>query len=120
MARGRFSDSRVHGWLAELATCYVSLHFDNPDTAGAYASEVFGGSYVRCKTTFSIPSNRATWNTSLISFTGLPACTLTHMGIWDAAYNGNFWGGFELDPNIRCLPGSRFDRGLQQFALSFA
>ena len=37
------TDFVVEEWLRDITTdVWMSLHFDNPDLAGAYASEVFG------------------------------------------------------------------------------
>lgn len=116
---GRFSDYRVEKWLRELQTCYLALHFDNPDVAGAYSSEIFGGSYVRCQTSFSDPANRAMWNVSNIKFTGLPAIVLTHIAAWDSPINGNLEMSAPLVDEIRVVPGGRFDMAANQFALSF-
>ena len=45
---GRISDYRAHKWLGQLTSgFYLAVHHDNPDVAGAYASEVFGGGYAR-------------------------------------------------------------------------
>lgn len=116
---GRFADFLVHGWLKDLGTCYIAAHFDNPDVAGAYASEVWGGAYVRCKTFFSEPTGRATWNSSLITFTGLPSIMITHLAAWDVAVNGNYLACVELPSPIRVLAGGRYDLGTEQVAFSF-
>lgn len=126
MAIGRFSDFQVHEWLSSMGPLYAALHFADPDTAGAYASEVFGGAYVRQSMTFGLPTSRVMWNTSVAAFTGLPATMLTHLALWDAVYNGNFVTsmpvpGLTTDPRsgIRVLPGGRYDVGVEQVALSF-
>jgi hypothetical protein len=69
------------------ATVYVSLH--TADSAETGASEVTGGSYARQAAAFSAPSNGATSNTGAITFTSMPAVTVTHVGIWDASTAGN-------------------------------
>ena len=119
MAAGRFSDFRVETWLRELQTCWLALHYDNPDVAGAYASEVSGNAYHRCEVDFTDPSNRAMWNSSYISFTGLPAIVLTHMAAWDSPINGNLEMSAPLAEPIRVVNGGRYDLGLHQFAISF-
>lgn len=88
MAEGTFSDTRVEVWLGDFKTLWVGLHYDNPRTAGEYASEVFGGSYARVRTTMSDPVNRVIFNESDLSFNGLPAVKLTHIAGWSQAYNG--------------------------------
>lgn len=71
---------------------YVSLHTGDPGETGA--SEASGGSYVRKIAAFEAPASGATQNAANIQFTGMPAATITHLGIWDAESSGNFlWGG---------------------------
>lgn len=73
---------------------YVSLHTGDPGENGA--NEVTGGEYKRQLATFSAPSNKQTSNPSDIEFDNMPACTITHMGLWDAETEGNFWWGGQL------------------------
>lgn len=119
MAIGSFSDYRVHLWLAQFQHgFYLALHYDDPSRAGAYASEVFGGAYVRCAVDFSAPTGRVTWNVKVASFAGLPNTTVTHLGLWDAAVNGNFEAPLPLPRPVLVLPGGRLDFGIEQIALS--
>lgn len=75
-----------------VSAVYVSLHTSDPGETGA--NEVSGGGYARQSATFTTASNGATENSSTIEFTNMPATTVTHVGIWDAASAGNFlWGG---------------------------
>lgn len=73
---------------------YVSLHTGDPGEDGT--NEVTGGGYKRQLVTFSTPSNKQTSNPSDIEFDNMPACTITHMGLWDAETEGNFWWGGQL------------------------
>lgn len=50
------------------------------DTAG---TEVTGGSYTSKTVTFSAASGGSTSNSATLSFTGMPACTVTGLEIWD-------------------------------------
>lgn len=73
---------------------YISLHDGDPGEAGA--SEITAGafSYARQQAAFGSPGSGATENAGAISWTNLPAKTLTHVGVWDAVSGGNFlWGG---------------------------
>lgn len=119
MNQGMFSAYQVEKWLAELNKCWASLHFDNPQVASAYASEVFGRSYVRKQMTLSIPSSRTTWNTAVLSWTGLPGVLITHIGFWDAQYNGNLLGSAPLAKLERVQDGGTYSLGKEQLALSF-
>lgn len=84
-----FTDYRIHQWLSQLSTIWLSLHYDNPDIAGAYASELFSGSYTRAKVNLGQPTNRGVFLISDAAFVGLPATRITHLGGWDAQVNGN-------------------------------
>ena len=72
------------------ATVYLALHTADPAEDGSGA-EVSGGSYARQACAFD-PAHATggnTANTSAESFAGMPACTVTHIGIWDHASAGN-------------------------------
>lgn len=82
----------VSGAWSAPATIYVGLHTADPGETGA--NEVNGGSYARQSASFSAAANGATANTDAINFTGMPAVTITHVSLWDAATNGNcLWSG---------------------------
>jgi hypothetical protein len=70
---------------------YVSLHTADPGNTGT--SEVTGGSYARQLAGFGAPADdsgvRAITNGANVDFTGMPAATVTHFAIWDAATSGN-------------------------------
>ena len=117
--QGIFSDYQVHKWLTELNNSWAALHFDNPQVASAYASEVFGGAYSRKQMAMTTPSSRSTWNISAISWTGLPQVMLTHVGFWDLQYNGNLIGSAPLAAVKRILSGGTYALGAKQLALSF-
>ena len=51
-------------------------------TAG---TEVTGGSYARQTVVFDTAASGATQNTSVITFTGMPACTVVGIEIYDSA-----------------------------------
>lgn len=74
------------------ATVYASLHTADPGETGA--SEASGGSYARQAITWNAAASGSMTNNGAINFTVMPAATITGIGIWDAASNGNFlWGG---------------------------
>lgn len=74
-ARNMMLDALLQG-----ATIYVSLHTADPGTSGA--SEVTGGSYARVVGMFSAASGGQAQNSQQIVWTDLPACTVTHCGVW--------------------------------------
>ena len=71
-------------------TVYLALHTADPAEDGSGA-EVSGGSYARqaCAFDAAHATGGNTANTSAESFTGMPACTVSHIGIWDHASAGN-------------------------------
>lgn len=100
-----FTDYRVHQWLGQFSTIWLSLHYDNPDVAGAYASELFSGSYARAKASVGQPSNRGVFIISDVTFVGLPSTRITHLGGWDAQYNGNLEFSSPLPSPLTVLAG---------------
>lgn len=119
MTTGKFSDYRVNRWLNEIEDCWLALHFDNPDVAGAYASEVFGGSYTRMKCKMSSASNRGIYSLDSVLFTGLPAVGITHIAGWDAQYNGNLEWSAPLANPVKIPLGKTYSVPAGVIALSF-
>jgi hypothetical protein len=75
------------------ANPYVALHTADPTDTGSGA-EVTGGSYARQQAAFDAAASGATTNSAIIDHTGMPAVTVTHVGIWDASTAGNLlWSG---------------------------
>lgn len=74
-------------------TVWVALYTSNP-TAGDVGVEVSGGSYGRAQIVFNAPSGGAATNNADINITGMPAITVTHIGIRDSSAGGNllFYG----------------------------
>ena len=69
---------------------YLALHTADPTDAGSGA-EVSGGSYARQECAFDAAhaTGGNTANTDAETFSNMPACTVTHIGIWDHASSGN-------------------------------
>lgn len=70
------------------ATVYLALMTTATTDAGG-GTEVTGGSYARQAVTFTAASGGATENSGTITFTNMPACTVTHAAIYDALTAGN-------------------------------
>ncbi|GIU80191.1 MAG: hypothetical protein KatS3mg005_3429 [Bryobacteraceae bacterium] len=66
--------------LLQGATLNVSLHTADPGVTGA--NEVAGGSYSRVVCTFAAASGGQSSNTQQLVWTDLPACLVTHCGVW--------------------------------------
>jgi hypothetical protein len=59
----------------------LSLHTGAPGADGT-ANEVVGGTYARQSATFGAAANAAAVLSAAIEFAGMPACTVTHVGVW--------------------------------------
>ena len=70
---------------------YGSLHTADPGITGA--NECTGGSYGRQTIEFDSAASGASANTNQEEWTSMPACTISHVGLWDAATVGNFMQG---------------------------
>lgn len=87
--------------MAGVASSATKLAlFTSDPTIANTGTEVVGGSYARKNITWSAVSNGAISNSGTISFTNLPACTITHWGIYDPSGNAWYFGRFEI-PIIR-------------------
>lgn len=79
-------------------TIYVSLHSGDPSTTGA--NELTGNGYERQLVAFTAAgADGITENTLLETFgpsTGTDWTAATHFGLWSAATEGTFHGGFAL------------------------
>lgn len=79
-----------------VTTPYFSLHTADPGTTGA--NEVSGGSYARQSGAgkFAAAASSAIASNAAITWTVLPAVTVTHVAVWDASSGGNFLRGGAL------------------------
>jgi len=116
---GRITNWQTEQWLQDIVeNTYVAIHFDNPDVAGEWNSELFGGGYVRQKAAMYSPNDRAVWNSKAVTFNGLPAVLITHVCGWDAQINGNMRFSIALPEPVRVLAGSRYSFGPGVLAVS--
>ena len=80
-----------------VSAVYVSLHDDDPGETGA--NEASGASYARQAVTFAAAAGGTSTSDTVVEFSDMPAGTWTHVGLWDAASDGNFlWGGPLTEP----------------------
>ncbi len=73
--------------LIKNDTPYLALYTATPTISGG-GTEVSGGSYARLAISFGTITSGSMSNTSAITFSGLPAATITHYGILDASTSG--------------------------------
>lgn len=78
------------------ATIYLALFTSNPTDANT-GTEVTGGSYARQTITFAAASNGTSATNANVSFSAMPATTVTYWGIYDASTAGNllYYGQFD-------------------------
>ena len=69
---------------------HLALHTADP-TDAAGGAECSGGSYARQTIDFNAAAGAggAVTNSTEENFADMPACTVTHIGIWDASTSGN-------------------------------
>lgn len=79
---------------ARTTTRKMSLHTADPGSTGA--NEVTGGSYARQNAGYAAASGGACALSGSVSFTSMPAVTVTHIGIWDSAGTPQFFQGAAL------------------------
>jgi len=71
---------------------WLSLHTANPGPTGG--NELQGNAYRRQRAEMTTPAGGAVQNADVVVFPMLPASTVTHVGFWDAATDGNLvWVG---------------------------
>jgi len=76
---------------SHAAAHYVGLHTADPGQNGANENSAYDGN--RKAVTFDAPSSGTSTNAGALTFANMPAITVTHISIWDAATGGNFlWG----------------------------
>jgi hypothetical protein len=76
-----------------ISAIYVALCTSAPDDASP-GTEVSGGSYARQSASFSTPSSGSCSNSGDLVFTGMPACTVSHIELYTASTSGTrLWYG---------------------------
>jgi hypothetical protein len=84
-------DALFNNTALAITMPYISLHTADPGTTGA--SEVTGGSYARQAASFGAASGKALATDAAVEFGPMPACTVTHYGVWDALAGAFVLGG---------------------------
>jgi hypothetical protein len=86
------------------STHYLALYTSNP-TAADSGTEVTGGSYARQAITWGSIVGGSISNSALISFSGVPAATITHWGIKSAATGGTLKIYGPLNSSVASISG---------------
>ena len=82
----------------------VSLHTADPGETGA--NEIANGGYERQTVTYDAPSAKTALNPARVEWDDMPACTVTHVGLWDEG--GTFWWGGPLTASKILNAGDSF------------
>lgn len=95
-----------------MPTTYLALFTANPGETGSLAAEVSGGSYERKSWTpsWNAGSSRIE-NSALVRWDGMPAATVTHVGIMDGDTEGAgnmLWYG-ALASSVAVSAGNSFE-----------
>lgn len=101
-----FGTNAANAIIDGLDGYYVSLHTADPGVTGA--NEVAGGSYTRQQVSLGAASNKAASNDAALNFAGMPAVTITHVGIWSLASGGVFQIGGALTASKTTNAGDTF------------
>lgn len=98
-------------------TVYAALFTANPgdDDTG---TEVTGGSYARQAVTFDAASSGETSNSGTLTFSSLPAATVTHIGVYDALTSGNLLYHGGLTSQVVTTSGSDIEFAAGNFSIS--
>lgn len=116
-----FTEYVAHKSLKDIKDeCWVALHFDDPTLAGAYASEVNGGGYGRILSKWGEISNKIMWLDNNLIWTGLQQTRITHLGGWNAEFNGDLMWVSQVKPPARILDGKGYSVAKGTIALSYA
>lgn len=101
--------------LTSPVTVYAGLWTSSSSLAaleaGTLTNEATGGSYVRKAITFSAPSNGTTSNSGAITWTNMPATTITYVAVMDALTVGNvlFYGALASAKTLNSGDTFQFD-----------
>lgn len=100
-----FTDALAAKVFESVSGSYLALHTDNPGVS-EYASELFGGGYTRQSFVFTEPIAKTVRNAQTITFSGLPATSVTYLGWWDAAVRGSMLMWVQVSPRILVAAGT--------------
>lgn len=89
-------------------------------SATAAGTEVAGGSYAAQAVTFGSASAGAAANTAQVTFTGMPAATVTGVEIWDTSGSPQrlWWGPLSASKTLNAGDTFQFDPGALAVSLT--
>lgn len=89
-------------WSAVLAhqSWFLAAHKSSPGVNPTSATEVAGAGYERLSVKITAPGSRNAVCSSAADFLELPACTITHLAVWDSISSGHMLFAVELDDPV--------------------
>ena len=88
-----------------VATVYLTLFVGSPTDAGTGGTEV---NVTRQAVTFGAAASGTVSNSSSVSFTSMPAVTVTHIAVYDHLSAGNLLFHGALSSNVVAASGDTF------------
>lgn len=106
-AKSNYLENLVLDWVlggstpTRPAARYLALFTAAPGETGG-GTEATGGSYARQTVAFAAAASGSSSNSADVNFTGMPAATITHFGIFDASTAGNllYYGAFTASKTV--------------------
>ena len=98
-------DAILRNVAVQYPNVYISLHTGNPGDGGTNEVTNDGldpnstyGRYETAPADWNAADQKRADNVEVFEFEDMPACTVSHVGLWDAETSGNFlWAGALLD-----------------------
>jgi len=116
---GWVTDWVAEQWLGLFDDAWWALHVQDPGRAGAVESEVVGGSYKRQESGFTSVESRTIWLPEKVTWVGLPAVIISHIGVWNSAVNGRLLSAALLPvPHPQVAQGASFVLNKHTYAIS--
>ena len=98
-------DAILRNVAVQYPNVYISLHTGYPGDAGSNevendleATPSTYGRYETVPANWDAADEKRSVNNTIFEFEDMPACSVSHVGLWDAEEGGNFlWAGELLD-----------------------
>ena len=105
--------------LIKNNTPYLALYTSSPN-AGGGGTEVSGGSYARQSVAFGAISSGSMSNTSVVTFTNLPAVTITHFAVLSASTAGTMRVYGALNASAAVISGDQVQFPIGSITINLA
>lgn len=103
--KNKWLDAAFNATSFSVANVYVQLHSGDPGSAGT--ANVISGP-ARDEATFGAASGGASTTDAECVWSSMPACTVSHVSLWDASTSGNLLWTQALSAPVPVLSGDTF------------